>query len=164
MFCAWSPLQCWTSKHILPVSWGRIHHKGSLNRIKVVLVCKLCFVIHTWSLNNIKFASQIIKNCKQKWNYFWLHVQYRCTHGINLYPSPFHQCKVTLNTISSRMKSTSRIRVYCLLAAGIGQALLWTGYIESRHTTCWCVPACQFEGKSGSDHGNWDLIHSPTEF
>ena len=34
------------------------------------------------------------------------------------YPSPLHQCKVTLNTISPRMKSTSRVEVSYPLAAG----------------------------------------------
>ena len=164
MFCAWSPLQYWTSKHILPVSWGRIHHKGSLNRIKVVLVCKLCFVIHIWPLNNIKFVSQIIKNCKQKWNYFWLHVQYRCTHGINVYPSPFHQCKVTLNTICCRTKSPPHIEVCCLVVAGIEQMIFWTLHIGPRDATCWCVPASSCKYKSGSDHHNWHLLDSPSEF
>ena len=67
----------------------------------------------------------------------WLHHglwQLCCT---NVCPSPFYQCKVTLNTISPRMKSTPRVEVCCLLAADVGQVLLWTGYIESRHATCW---------------------------
>ena len=35
-------------------------------------------------------------------------------HCTNVCPSPFHQCKVTLNTISPRMKSTPRVEV-CLV-------------------------------------------------
>ena len=39
--------------------------------------------------------------------------------GINLCLDQFHQCKVTLNTISPRMKSTPRVEVCYPLAAGI---------------------------------------------
>ena len=38
--------------------------------------------------------------------------------GINAYPSPTHQCKVTLNTMSFRMKFRSRVEVCCLLTSG----------------------------------------------
>ena len=40
---------------------------------------------------------------------------------MNVYPSRFHQCKVTLNTISPRMKSTPRVEVCCPLATGVSR-------------------------------------------
>ena len=50
-----------------------------------------------------------------------LHDELGYPHGINVYPSPFHQCKVTLNTICSEMKSTPRVELFYPLAAGIEQ-------------------------------------------
>ena len=44
---------------------------------------------------------------------------------INVYPSPFHQCKVTLNTISPRMKSTLRVEGCCPLDAGVLRYMDW---------------------------------------
>ena len=67
MMCGRLPLQYWTLKPILPVSCGRIHHKGSLNRTKVVLICKLCFVIHIWPLINMKLISNMVINSNQHW-------------------------------------------------------------------------------------------------
>ena len=75
-------------------------------------------------------------------------------HGVNLYTGPFYQCKVTLNTICSEMKSTPRVEVCCLLATGIGQELCLTIYIELRYIICSCVSACSFKYKSGSNHVN----------
>ena len=59
-----------------------------------------------------------------------------CLDGVNLYLDPFHQCKVTLNTISPRMKSTPRVEVCCLLAAGVDQLFFWTPNAELRCVTC----------------------------
>ena len=104
--------QCWEHNHVLPLSCDRVHHKGSLNRTKVVLFCKLCFITHMWPLINMKFISKINKNDMNLSKFFWLHHKLGWPHGINVYPSPFNQHKVTLNTFSSRMKSTPRVEVY----------------------------------------------------
>jgi hypothetical protein len=56
--------------------------------------------------------------------------------GTNLHLDPFHQCKVTLNTICSEMKSTSRIEVCCLLATVVEQLFFWTPNTELRCVTC----------------------------
>ena len=42
---------------------------------------------------------------------FWVHQYLWWLHCMNGYPSPFHQCKVTLNTICPGMKSTPRVEV-----------------------------------------------------
>ena len=59
-----------------------------------------------------------------------------CTYCTNVCPSPFHQCKVTLNTIRSEMKSTPLAEVCCPLAAGIEQMFFCTVHIELRHIVC----------------------------
>ena len=49
----------------------------------------------------------------------WLHHDLWWSCCTNTQPSHFHQCKVTLDTISFRMKSTSRVEVYCSFVAGV---------------------------------------------
>ena len=51
----------------------------------------------------------------------WLHHGLWWLYCMNVCTNPFYQCKVTLNTISLRMKSTSRVEVCCSLAAGVPQ-------------------------------------------
>ena len=54
-------LQYPTHNQIRPVTCDHKHHKASLNRAKVVLICKMCVVTHIRSLNNMKFTQKIIK-------------------------------------------------------------------------------------------------------
>ena len=70
----------------------------------------------------IKISSQIN---------FLIHID-----GMNLCLDPFHKCKVTLNTISPRMKSTPRVEVCCPLAAGVEQLVFWTPNAELRCAAC----------------------------
>ena len=157
------PLQCWTWTRILPVSCGRVHHKGSLNSTRFVLICKLCLVTHLWPPNYMKFVSKIIKNYIIISIFFLSHVKSEYPHDLNVYPSPFHQYEAALNTICCRMKSWSRVEVYWPIVKCVQQELFWTSScIVLRRTTCWCVPACQFKYKCRSDRGCGDLMRSPT--
>ena len=78
--------QHWTHNHVLPLRCGRVHHKGSMNPTKFVLVCKLCLVTHIWPLNNMKFVSKMIENCKMCSKNFdhtfnWdAHTTWTCAH------------------------------------------------------------------------------------
>ena len=106
-----SGLQCWTQNHILPVGCDLMHHKGSPNRAKVVLICKLCFVIHIWPLNSMKFVTKMINNCVCHSIFFVLHDKLGWPHDAHMHPNPFHQSQATVNTICCRMKSTSPVEV-----------------------------------------------------
>ena len=129
------PLQYWTWTRVLPVSWGWVHHKGSLNFTRSVLIFKLFLVTHLWPLNVIKFESKMITNYKIIFKKILSYVQLGQSHGTNGHPGPFCHCEAALNTVCSRMKSTPRYKHCWLLVPGTEQVVFWTPYtgIKSDH-------------------------------
>ena len=114
--------QCDSHEPLLSFSCDSMHDVSCPKRTKVTLIYKACVDKWFWTPNDIKIYFKnylcVIETCKTHWTHhdlWWLHY-------MSVYPSPFHQVKVTLHAISPRMKSTSHVEVHCPLAAGVEQS------------------------------------------